>query len=625
MIEWQYPQDIDLDGIEYQALCSGLHHIDSDIIYFSKEPYVGVSVFRQIPSETERGAMMKSMGAILKPSSATGMANLVSTHIEFLTLQLQNLMAKEVEDKVVYDRLIQYHKTYSPPDNLSTESSNDKHSARNQIRSFPRAESLSVFMSQSVNRGFDDLSTNSGPVTSPAGSSCCFPSFVHQFGPDVFVLWKAMLLRKRVLFSVQPPMEAACHYVYNTSVLSGDADKSSAESFFGGKEDFSVHPLFSVGVHDIPQLENARNGYVACTSDAIFQSKTNLYDVFIQLEPICNSTQGKLRKNQQPLITKQRQPSPHPPTNRPTIQSFSSAISSSANAADIIRFRLMQHVLHSQSEKTGYAQMGGSELTFDAVRQQRGIKIALQLLMLEAYYRWYGENIWVERPMRDAAERSDNYHQHDNRKQPYSWQRLFAGGSGKTKYQRGTLLGNVASTDDEQQDLLSVSDMSLLIADEQDAVEINNSDVFGMTAAQSSENHNQKFATEQFEESRETSQQAVDMEMSSKYTAELLTRFFQRLSSRLLSLLHDILQANEEESIDMIIIYPRDMVQLGLDPSADAQFIQEVSQLYFSKQVCVAGCLGAKPCYYCTKDKIQSCLDTCQSICSSQQNSPIRL
>lgn len=36
--------------------------------------------------------------------------------------------------------------------------------------------------------------------------------FVNKFGLDVFVLWKAALLRKRIMLVNTPPMELACKY-----------------------------------------------------------------------------------------------------------------------------------------------------------------------------------------------------------------------------------------------------------------------------------------------------------------------------------------------------------------------------------------------------------------------------
>jgi hypothetical protein len=33
VIEWQYPKDIDLSGIEFKAMASGSHNVDSDIVF----------------------------------------------------------------------------------------------------------------------------------------------------------------------------------------------------------------------------------------------------------------------------------------------------------------------------------------------------------------------------------------------------------------------------------------------------------------------------------------------------------------------------------------------------------------------------------------------------------------
>ena len=39
-----------------------------------------------------------------------------------------------------------------------------------------------------------------------------FPFFVAQMGPQIFVLWKAALLKKRILFMTRPPLQRACGY-----------------------------------------------------------------------------------------------------------------------------------------------------------------------------------------------------------------------------------------------------------------------------------------------------------------------------------------------------------------------------------------------------------------------------
>jgi hypothetical protein len=46
-----------------------------------------------------------------------------------------------------------------------------------------------------------------------------FSDFVNKFGPDVFLLWKAALLRKRIMMVNMPPMELACKYGKNWTYI----------------------------------------------------------------------------------------------------------------------------------------------------------------------------------------------------------------------------------------------------------------------------------------------------------------------------------------------------------------------------------------------------------------------
>ena len=45
-------------------------------------------------------------------------------------------------------------------------------------------------------------------ITHPAG---CFPQFIKFFGEQIFVLWKFVLLQKRILFFSPPPVGVACY------------------------------------------------------------------------------------------------------------------------------------------------------------------------------------------------------------------------------------------------------------------------------------------------------------------------------------------------------------------------------------------------------------------------------
>lgn len=45
----------------------------------------------------------------------------------------------------------------------------------------------------------------------PAHPAHRFPDFVKLFGPSVFVLWKAALLKRKIVFLVSAPVERGCY------------------------------------------------------------------------------------------------------------------------------------------------------------------------------------------------------------------------------------------------------------------------------------------------------------------------------------------------------------------------------------------------------------------------------
>src|SRR5579859_5542414 len=136
-----------------------------------------------------------------------------------------------------------------------------------------------------------------------------FPDLVSTFGPLIFVLYRAALCRKRILFLSHVPVERTCHYgtqspdytytVYNTSVL---ATIPPSVSDLLVNEPNRLRTLFCVGVNDIPMLERFASspplttdassltlidppdvpedkGWVACTTDAVLALKPHLYDI----------------------------------------------------------------------------------------------------------------------------------------------------------------------------------------------------------------------------------------------------------------------------------------------------------------------------------------------------------
>lgn len=66
----------------------------------------------------------------------------------------------------------------------------------------------------------------------------------------------------------------------------------------------------------------------------------------------------------------------------------------------------------------------------------------------------------------------------------------------------------------------------------------------------------------------------------------------------LLLTLQDIISESENDD-DIVAIHPKDMVELGLDPIQDSDFIIELAQLYFGKQVKVNSLPDMQTCSAC--------------------------
>ena len=155
-----------------------------------------------------------------------------------------------------------------------------------------------------------------GQSLDPYHPALSLPSFLDTFGPLVFPLYKAALLRKRILLVGQAPVEQACNFgrqlpryhklgtnmyspVYDISILSG-IPSSVCDLLPLEPLPSRLLPLFAVGVHDMPILAvGSRNqppnstiadngmdyGWVANTTDDILALKPHLYDTVITIPP----------------------------------------------------------------------------------------------------------------------------------------------------------------------------------------------------------------------------------------------------------------------------------------------------------------------------------------------------
>eukprot|EP00128_Syssomonas_multiformis_P014088 Colp12_sorted_trinity150504_noHs@21320 len=204
----------------------------------------GLSCYQKkmLDSQQERGARMRSVGVLCAKYTS------LHEHKEFLEAQVSRIL----EQPGQYEPLKEYFilrqdKVETPEVPTSTEAA--------LLQTSP-----------------DQLSKLK--ITHPAG---CFKQFVQYFGPHVFVLWKLMLLRKRIVFLSPPPMGVVCYRVYCSCLL--------AEHTIPYLYENGCNPLFYVNLTDLPVLETETN-YAACTSERILQSKERIYDVIVDNQRI---------------------------------------------------------------------------------------------------------------------------------------------------------------------------------------------------------------------------------------------------------------------------------------------------------------------------------------------------
>lgn len=272
-LEWQKSTgDILLSGLEYKALPSGVHQYEANTIYFThsvnETPHYGLARFRSLDlnlsASNDRDLMkLYSLGVVMEHPQSDwkphAFANVGWEYRDAIDDALVAFLNSE-------DRLV-----------------------------------LSGLFTKLLRSG-DSLAV---PNNASAGSSLSFPLLNHPLfylpvafsaaGPLLFPLYKAALLRKRILIvnhtsqlgpllheGTNRDFAAAASLVYLLSVISiipNEIKKSVAPN------DCSV-PLYTVGLNDVdaePNPLSDASGFVACTGDEILKYQELLYDYTVTM------------------------------------------------------------------------------------------------------------------------------------------------------------------------------------------------------------------------------------------------------------------------------------------------------------------------------------------------------
>ncbi|CAF0859692.1 unnamed protein product [Adineta steineri] len=225
IIEFQMPEkeQMELKGVEYKVLPSGSHRINQDFVYFRHGNKYGLAcIARADITNDDDGSALSVVDQSQRGMCIKSVGIITSsiTHIQSYMPFLQT------------EAKLYLNQTSVNYDRL-------KGLLFRDVQSIPI--SLSIY---------DTL----------------FTEFIQHFGPSIFPLSRLILLGKRILLYSCSPIGPTCNAVYFLHILNQ-----------------SVNPLFFITITDLLVLINEPS-YIGCTTEKIFQEKTNIYDVFVNCD-----------------------------------------------------------------------------------------------------------------------------------------------------------------------------------------------------------------------------------------------------------------------------------------------------------------------------------------------------
>ncbi|KAI0791253.1 hypothetical protein C8Q75DRAFT_805607 [Abortiporus biennis] len=323
IIDWSLKasEDFDISHVEFSCLPSGLHLIEEDVVYFTKDGHQGVCVFRrrQTSEHGHRGFRLSSLGIILAKSTRSRPWKHVPAlkalvHSIYTSLENRAVLEPTEGDWEPAERFFEERKVKRA--DLGGAGDWDGWSAEFD------ASSVSTFGSRTNASDFNPSSPISASSSSSPSSSLPppdptptlhLPHLLHILGPSTLTLYKHLLGRKRILIFTAPPVEVACILCHvaadmclddqidydqqQDDLISFDsssprpARKSTStadtrRNSFKGKSKAGVSVLGMVTLNDLDRLtreDKSGRGWVACTTDALFLERPQYYDLLIDL------------------------------------------------------------------------------------------------------------------------------------------------------------------------------------------------------------------------------------------------------------------------------------------------------------------------------------------------------
>ncbi|KAF7291123.1 hypothetical protein MIND_01255400 [Mycena indigotica] len=269
IIDWSLKasEDLTLDNLEFSALPSGLHLVEEDVIYFTKDGQQGVCVFRRRKTveQGHRGFRLSSLGILLARSDRPRPWRHTAALKELTTLLYSRFESNQISNPKEED--------WAPARDFF----NSRKVARADLNG---AGDWSGWSSELLER-LDPATLSSTPTLH-------LPHLLRILGPSSLILHKHVVGRRRILIYTLPPVEAAsilCHVAADMA-FELQVESSSSTSSPEGRSRQGINVLGMITLMDLDMIEkegkNGR-GWVACTTDAIFLEKPSYYDLLIDL------------------------------------------------------------------------------------------------------------------------------------------------------------------------------------------------------------------------------------------------------------------------------------------------------------------------------------------------------
>jgi hypothetical protein len=180
-------------------LPSGLHAVQSDLVYFSHEGHAGLSAFvKGDASAADRNAHFVAVGVLLKKEGKYDRLG----RGWLLAGRLEKMAAALADDAETVTPLEEFW--------LEQTARHSKGDASDQRAGTGHSRARAISTVSAVTKDEESL-----PDYHPALSIL---RYLDVFGPLVFRLQQAALLRKRILFVGMPPVRTACEFGMSTLV-----------------------------------------------------------------------------------------------------------------------------------------------------------------------------------------------------------------------------------------------------------------------------------------------------------------------------------------------------------------------------------------------------------------------